>query len=92
MQLVDLKDENNSRQVALHLPDGDYKIPKKVILTWKNLNIKIESKSLKQIMINSINKDTLQKRSDLKNYDTLLNDLHGIVEPGQMLALMGSRY
>lgn len=60
-------------------------IPKRVTLSWTSLTIKADVRSLLDkalAMANLVKK----KRSEV-----ILNKVHGIVEPGQMLALMGPR-
>nr|QUF59472.1 ATP-binding cassette transporter Abcg-like8 [Brachionus angularis] len=55
------------------------KVPKRITLSWSNLSIKAKSKSLKDILLRNKN----------VRFETILDQIKGIVEPGEMLALMG---
>jgi hypothetical protein len=58
--------------------------PKSITLSWRSLNVRIENRSLKQLVLSRIG---VRKRT----YKTILQGLQGVVQPGQMLALMGPR-
>jgi hypothetical protein len=53
-----------------------YSIPKKVTLSWKSVNVKTSTGGLLRKIKSKV----------------ILDDVHGVVEPGQMVALMGARY
>ena len=61
-------------------------IPKRVTLSWTSLTIKADVRSLIDKALAKANLVKKKKRSEV-----ILNKVHGIVEPGQMLALMGPR-
>jgi hypothetical protein len=61
-------------------------IPHRVTLSWHSLSIKMQKKrSIDKILSNFC----LGKRKSKQ--ETILDNIKGIVEPGEMLALMGSR-
>ena len=51
-------------------------LPKRVTLTWKSVNVKTP----------------IRKYFRNVGSKTILNNVNGIAEPGQMVALMGARY
>lgn len=60
-------------------------IPKTVTLSWKSITVKAPTGGA---LINFFAKCN----NNSPNLKTILHNADGIVEPGQMLALMGSRY
>ena len=62
-------------------------VPKQVTLSWTSLTIKARVRSFVDTTLGFLNKKRKRKR-----HEVILNKIHGIVAPGQMLALMGPRY
>ena len=62
-------------------------VPKQVTLSWTSLTIKAHIRSFLDTKFAFFNKKHQRKRHEL-----ILSSINGIVEPGQMLALMGPRY
>jgi hypothetical protein len=53
-------------------------------ISWKRLEVKVENQAFSQLVLSRVG---LRKNA----YKTILHGLNGLVEPGQMLALMGPR-
>ena len=59
-------------------------LSKQICIAWKNIDVK-ERLTIKKRVTNLYAKEK-------KSPKVILNDIHGFVNPGQMLALMGTRY
>jgi hypothetical protein len=60
--------------------------PQKITLSWKSINVQVEKKSLRETFLRTFTKT----RSNSPN-ETILTHVQGVVEPGEILALMGAR-
>ena len=63
-------------------------IPKRVILSWHSLTIKARVRNLAQTIVSCCK--SVNKRKE--RFETILYKVRGIVEPGELLGLMGARY
>jgi hypothetical protein len=86
------KTKSSNRQRAAYKKDElDYDknnfLPKSITLSWKSLTIKAKNESLTQNVLSRLG---IAKKK--KKYETILNNVKGIVHSGELLALMGPRY
>jgi hypothetical protein len=73
---------NTNRQI----PNLTQSIPKKVTLSWKSVSVTASTATLLTSVKSKFKKDS---QPQIK---TILKNVDGIVQPGQMVALMGARY
>jgi hypothetical protein len=78
----DSNDKNNQSMVSMK----SFSVPKQVTLSWTSLTIKARSKSYLDLPMAIFRKKLKRKRNEI-----ILNKIHGMVEPGHLLALMGPR-
>ena len=82
---ISVKDMDEKKNDQLNAKNSF--VPKQVTLSWTSLTIKARVRSFVDTTLGFLNKKRKRKR-----HEVILNKIHGIVAPGQMLALMGPRY
>lgn len=78
-------DSITSSSIETFKSEVSFGVPKTVTLSWKSITVKASTGGPLVNFFSKLNNNS-------KSIKTILKNVSGVVEPGKMLALIGSRY